>query len=183
MSKDINFFSIYANTYTIDAGSNDAKPTDTLPTVFNPDNPERYSDILKLSHIDGLSLSGIRVIQGREDAVDINICRNVTLAGEFGGGSVNGSQVFTVKGGSKNITLSGTCHGHRIEIGNWSDQSNDLTENVTLNLRSIDGKPINVSVGRGRNVKVSGDCRISALGSVLLKLYWWFKRIVIRRFA
>ncbi len=143
-----------------------------------PDGAKNYSDILKFSNQQGFTLMGCRVDQGTDDSVDMNrFCKDIVLDGTFGIG-VGGNQVLTIKGGCKNIWVTGTSHGNRVEIGNWSDQTYDLSENILVNLTSVNGQPIMVSIGRAKNVSLQGNCKKDTFGSLKLTAYWWIKWIV-----
>lgn len=87
---------------------------------------------------------------GAEDVVDINN-RSTWVALHAGLWNIAGSKYgFTVKGGSSDILLYGHVIGHGkecdVDLGNWSDQSNEKTRRVTLDLYSSDGSPIRVRV-------------------------------------
>lgn len=179
--SDRNYFSISQNKFTVDSGGPNPHEVTELPSdnVFSPpDGAENYSDILKFSNQQGFTILGCKVDQGKEDAVDMNRgCEDIILDGEFGIGA-GGSQVITVKGGCKNIWVTGISHGSRIEIGNWSDQTYNYSENIVLNLRSTNGSTIKVSIGRAKNVSLQGDCKKDTFGSLKLTAYWWIKWIV-----
>jgi hypothetical protein len=87
---------------------------------------------------------------GYEDVVDINNRSSwVVLFGDTW--DISGSKYgFTIKGGSHDCAIHGTIRGHGrecdVDLGNWSDQSNDKTRRIVLNLRSEDGSPIRVRV-------------------------------------
>lgn len=94
-----------------------------------------------------LSLRTVR--PGYEDALDVNNrCENLDITAEvwdFSKG--NQSYGFTLKGGSRNVRVSGMVMGDPlVDIGNASDQSHAPTTGVRLNLQRIDGKPIRVRV-------------------------------------
>ena len=180
MSTDINYFSISQNTFTVDAGSEHSHQTDRLPpnNVFIPLKASVYTDILKFSNQQHFAVENCKVSQGKEDSVDINNkCKDILLTGEFGIGG-GGSQVITVKGGSSDIYIIGTSHGNKIEIGNWSDQTYDISQHISLNLVSTNGKKIQVSIGRATNVTLLGDCKKNYFGSMKIKMYWWLKWFV-----
>lgn len=179
--SDRNYFSISQNKFTVDSGGPNPHEVTELPAdnVFSPpDGAKNYSDILKFSNQQGFTLMGCRVDQGTDDSVDMNrFCKDIVLDGTFGIG-VGGNQVLTIKGGCKNIWVTGTSHGNRVEIGNWSDQTYDLSENILVNLTSVNGQPIMVSIGRAKNVSLQGNCKKDTFGSLKLTAYWWIKWIV-----
>lgn len=87
---------------------------------------------------------------GYEDVADINN-RSQFVALHAGVWDISGSKYgFTVKGGSSDVLLYGFVKGHGeecdVDLGNWSEQSNDKTRRVTLDLYSDDGSPIRVRV-------------------------------------
>lgn len=179
--SDFNYFSITNDAYTIGAGGPNPQIVSELPVdnKFTPENPEQYNDILKFSNRQGISLTGVQVSHGKEDCVDINNhCTNITLQGEFGVNG-NGRQCFTVKGGSEDIFISGVIHtpgnSTDVEIGNWSDQSYNLSKNVQVNLRRADGKPVRVRIGHAENVYLGANCQKDIIGSLLMTAYWWIK--------
>lgn len=92
----------------------------------------------------------LRVVKsGYEDALDVNNrCEDLDISAElwdFTKG--NQSCGFTLKGGSRNVRVSGMVIGDPlVDIGNASDQSHEPTTGVSLNLKRIDGKAIRVRV-------------------------------------
>lgn len=180
MSNDYNYFSINHGQYIVDSGLPTSHEVFVLPTnnEFLPSNAASYSDILKFSNQQNYVLENAKVAQGKEDSVDINNnCSNIILSGEFGIGG-GGTQVMTIKGHSTNINIVGTSHGNKIEIGNWSDQTYDISENITLNVTSVNGKPIMVAIGHAANVNLLGDCKKDTFSGIFISIYWWVKRIV-----
>ncbi|MFZ9725621.1 MAG: hypothetical protein ACO3EH_00310 [Ilumatobacteraceae bacterium] len=92
------------------------------------------------------------VYGGKEDCVDINNhCRGLHIRANLW--VPQGKYLATIKGGSKHIQLSGTVRGHGkevdIDIGNISDQSDDPTGPVYLNLTHENGDPITIRVING----------------------------------
>ncbi len=110
-----------------------------------------HSDTLKISDCaDGMILAG-HVIGGKEDANDCNNhCSNVVMQADCW--EIRGKYGFTIKGGSSNITLIGLVRGHGsvvdVDLGNISDQSDDITGPVSLQLAHELGsqEPITVRV-------------------------------------
>jgi hypothetical protein len=114
-------------------------------------DPEEYSDIVKLSNAKNITIKNCFIKGGQEDCIDMNrYCENVLV--EDTNVSSGGLYCFTIKGGTKNVTLKNVVvgiHGHEtdIDLGNWSDQSSELTTGVVLdNVKSVDGKPVRVRV-------------------------------------
>lgn len=136
MSTDKNLFSIHAQQVF----------TRVLPDLIPPD--DSYSDTLKFSggSYDGHVFAS-RLVGGREDVVDMNggIHDVRVTASMF---EPRGKFVATIKGGCKRCALSGLVRGHGTEVdvdlGNWSDQSSEVTEDIELELVSHDGSPIRV---------------------------------------
>lgn len=107
-----------------------------------------WEDTLKFSACeDGDVMVHGSVLGGLEDCVDVNNhCRRLTVHADLW--MPQGQYLATIKGGSQNITLSGTVRGHGkttdVDLGNISDQSDDLTGPVYLNLVHEAGDPIYV---------------------------------------
>lgn len=148
-------------------------------------NGAQYASLLRVSHSWAVVGSRIVVNQGKENAVDIDLCDGVHLSGEFGSGPVKGDQAITVKGGSKNYTLSGVLHsrgnrGHEVEIGNWFDQSYRIGGKGNIDLRHSDGKPVRVAIGWVTPfvTKLGPECKYMVGASVSLKVYWIAKFII-----
>jgi hypothetical protein len=119
-----------------------------------------YSDAVKCSKVENFRGYFGEVRSGTEDAADVNNeCRNVFLAARLW--ALSGKIGFTVKGGSKTTTLAGQVQGHGkscdVEIGGWSDQSNDKTEDTRLNLWRADGAPIRIRLLHGDRPRVYGS--------------------------
>lgn len=107
-----------------------------------------YDDTLKLTKTRGVRVFANKIIGGFEDCVDMNVvedcivnCRAFVAGGEY---------VATIKGGSRAVTLTGTIYqGGRtvdVDLGNWSDQSQEKTRGVRLSLIRIDGRKVKVRV-------------------------------------
>ncbi len=108
-----------------------------------------YSDALKCSRVENLTVMADVVLSGSEDAVDVNNrCLNVTLTAKLW--VLRGKLGFTVKGGSRGTTFIGRVDGRGketdVDLGNWSDQSHDKTTNTHLNLWRADQSPVRVRV-------------------------------------
>lgn len=165
---DDNFFSVYGQTGVCLDGR-----------TFSPANPAKYASILKVSHSVGVSGAALVVANGKENAVDINVCKDVTLCGDFGSSGSYGDQVITIKGGSEDIVISGVIHSNggraRVQIGQWSDQSYNLSRRITLDLVSDDGSKVDVVIGRATEVTLRGGCVEIKWKGRLLTAYWWIK--------
>lgn len=100
-----------------------------------PDHPGEYADTLKLSGCVRLRVLVGKVLGGYEDCIDINHCTDIEV--EIEEAVPCGDYVATIKGGSKNVSLTvWTQLGHGYEtdydLGNWSDQGHDRTTGVSL---------------------------------------------------
>jgi hypothetical protein len=135
--SDKNYHSIYAER----VGQR------TLGDLVPPD--DSYSDTLKFGgfSFDGEVVAG-RIVGGREDCVDMNNVRDIHVRAEVF--EPRGRFLATIKGGSTDCELSGTVVGHGtetdVDLGNWSDQSKEVTRGTCLCLISTDGSPIRVRV-------------------------------------
>lgn len=172
IKEDHNFLSHY--------GKSNADISEIISGTFGD-----FDAILKVSHSSNLR-GTVVVPNGRENAVDINVCSNITLFGYFGGGGVTGAQVITAKGGSHDIIIGGvitsakTNSGIDVDIGNHSDQSRALTRRVKLNLVREDGSPVKVRIGWALpfSVKLGPGCKYMLWSSLTLKSYVLLKLIV-----
>jgi hypothetical protein len=193
---DVNYVSVSGpqNAVTINAGS----ATAYTPVNYNiskaqnltPEAPCDYASILKFSGAQGVTMTNLLVSQGAENTVDINNeAANIKLVGDFGYTNINRAtcgeysfdQAITIKGGSHDITITGTLHNKgAVELGNWSDQSTSKCYNVILDLRSTDGSKIDVILGRvdTKTVTLLGDCQINKWESFKLSTYWWAKSLI-----
>jgi len=107
------------------------------------------SDALKITDSSYGMIRVGHIIGGKEDCVDVNnhtsgvrvICDLYEPRGDY---------VITCKGGSSNIVFEGFVRGHGrvvdVDLGNVSDQSDDLTTGIRLNLVHEAGEPITVRV-------------------------------------
>lgn len=120
--------------------------------VTTPDEiPEGISDTLKIS---GCKAFAVRVkshlVGGREDCVDVNNKSSNIHISVDGFYIPMGKYVATIKGGSKDVYLGGYIMGHGdevdIDIGNISDQSDNLTGPVYLNLFHVKGPQEKITV-------------------------------------
>lgn len=110
---------------------------------------QEIADTIKCSTgLTGFSAHFGVVHAGREDALDVNnLCRDVAITAERWVFTPRTRMGFTIKGGSRNITVVGLVDGDPlVDIGNASDQSHAMTTGVRLDLRRVDGKPIRVRV-------------------------------------
>jgi hypothetical protein len=149
-----------------------------LGTLTPPD--ATYADTLKIT---GGSHSGritaARIDGGREDCIDINdrshhIEINATALHS------GGHYVATIKGGSHHITLRGKIGRPGattdIDLGNWSDQSNDRTTAIRLDLTRADGSPVRVRLINADPPRLigGGPYEIKRLNPLL----WWCYKLL-----
>jgi hypothetical protein len=114
-----------------------------LPFLFA--SPE-HQDALHISASEDGTVYCGQLVGGTEDCVDVNNhCKRITVIAEF---EPKGKYVITVKGGSEDIAFVGSVKGHGtevdVDIGNISDQSDNLTKRVKLHLVHQDKEPITV---------------------------------------
>lgn len=145
-----------------------------------------FDDILKLSHARNFVGSELYVVGGRENSVDMNrYCRNVRLEDCK---LVAGRKcAVVIKGGCEDISLSrvvisDAVGSYDIELGGWSDQSNNKTRRVTLtDVTRSDGKAVRVVVGRAeRPTIIGGNVKILTGSSLALKAFWAAKYLFRR---
>lgn len=178
---DVNFWS-YADKedFTIPPG------TRFDPRSLNLD-PQSYDDVLKFSHAKRVVAKGIYVAGGRENAVDMNRgCESILIADST---IVGGDQAgMVIKGASRGIVLEDVmfipspkswCD---ILIGDWSDQSTELSTTIILTrCQRHDGRPLRVVVGRATMpIIAGGNARVHYPLSYALKAYWWAKFAAVR---
>jgi len=171
---DVNYYSI-ADTDNVEVVGV------TLPgDPFN--DPRNYSDILKLSHATNILVKDCVIYGGKEDCIDMNrYCDNIVVDNcRLASG---GLYVATIKGGTKNVTFQDvivTKHGKEtdIDIGNWSDQSNEMTKNITLdNVTSTDGKPVRVRVlWADRPLVIGGNVKVTVIPKWAVAIYRFLRR-------
>lgn len=141
-----------------------------------------YADTLKIT---GGSHSGYifaaHITGGTEDCIDINNrCRDIII--EVPKLRAGGSYVATIKGGSRNITLCGKIwvpgETTDIDLGNWSDQSNERTTGIRLALTRADGRPVRVRLINADAPALigGGPYEIKRLNPIL----WWGYKLLKR---
>lgn len=113
--------------------------------ILTPTSSE-ISDKLKSSNSHNGSIFADEVVGGKEDCADVN---NESSNLFFSSKSWNsgGLYIFTVKGGSSNISYAGfiDIHGKIVDldIDNYSDQKHRPSKNIDCTqLRTRDGSPI-----------------------------------------
>jgi len=112
-------------------------------------DPTVHADAFKLTNSrHGLIHLG-HVKGGYEDCLDVNNhAENITIEADLW--QPQGNYLATIKGGSRDVTLRGKVRGHGrivdIDLGNVSDQSDDVTGPIALHLKHELGEPITVRV-------------------------------------
>jgi len=107
----------------------------------------QIADVLKFSGVRGLTVLVRGILPGGyEDCIDINNhCADVEVDLEDGALPV-GDYFATIKGGSRDIVISGKLWAPAktvdVDLGNLSDQSDDITRGVTLHLAMMDGSRV-----------------------------------------
>jgi hypothetical protein len=90
---------------------------------------------------------------------------------------MQGKYGMTIKGGAKNILISNCVfygHGLEIDLGNWSDQSQERTRNITIkDCFRFDSKPIKVRcLWADDPIVINSNVKITRIHPLLL---WFFK--------
>ena len=177
-----------------------SKPDNNLYSICNQTNigcchigdvlaSTQHADALKITNSKNGIINAGKIIGGYEDCVDINNhCSGVTIIAELW--EPRGDYLATIKGGSSVIQLHGIVRGHGkvvdIDIGNISDQSDDLTTMVMLNLKHEDGDPITIRVlGGDKPILINFNTQRyvykfvlwSGFRSLFLKTYKQLKKI------
>lgn len=167
------------------------------PLTLTPENPTAWDSILKLSGRQKTQMAGLAIGQGMENALDVNSSSAfIDLEGDWGVDVGYGDQVFTIKGGSHDIKLSGIVFSSGKKavctLGCWSDQSTEPVYNIDLSqLVMISGQPFTVIFGRVKNplaalfgrsdhIKLPLGAKILFWRSIGEILYWWGKRAAVK---
>jgi len=145
-------------------------------------SPIEYSDIIKLSNATNITIKGCTVHGGKEDCIDMNRnCSNIVIEDTFL--ESNGNYCVTIKGGTKNVILKNitiTNHGKEadIDLGNWSDQSEELTTDITLqNIVSEDGEPVKVRVlWADKPTVLGGNIKVVVIPRCLVRIYRFLRK-------
>ena len=147
--------------------------------MLDPIDGTGFSDTLKFS----TSLQNFKgefywVVSGVEDAVDVNnLCNGVDVTSEMWV-LKDCSMGFTIKGGSQNVRISGLVQGSGretdVDLGNISDQSQEKTRGVRLNLKKVDGSPVRVRV-------LNADWPVEEPGSGPYKYVFPWRSELLRR--
>lgn len=111
-------------------------------------DPRLHADALKITNSTNGDVAAGEIYGGYEDCLDVNNrSRNVMVSADW---YPAGKYVGTIKGGSENVKIFGTLHGHGSEVdfdfGNISDQSSDVTRACVLSVETKDGSAVKVRV-------------------------------------
>ena len=111
-----------------------------------------WSDTVKItSGCTNFSLDAAHIYGGQEDCLDAN--NKATGCTVHANWHPQGKYLATIKGGCHGIGLFGDVYAHGsevdVDIGNWSDQSENVTTGTILGLWSKTGHPIRVRVLNG----------------------------------
>jgi len=109
---------------------------------LTPSQFPAIADTLKVTDCANGSIKAGAVTGGYEDCLDVNNkSENIQAHADLW--IIKGKQGFTIKGGSKSIHVSGMVSGHGsatdVDLGNVSDQSDNLTGPVILELTHVLG--------------------------------------------
>lgn len=199
-TKDCNYLSLNRDSVVWYAGTDQERQAEAIPYPVElvPEDPKAWDSILKVSGREGLDLTaapGVRIAQGKENAIDINNrAAHINIPGDIGVTGVEGEQVITIKGGSHHIIIAGYVYSRGtdcdVEIGCWSDQSTEVTHDVDLSrLAHHSGRSLTVVLGRVRqpwkvwlgkvpsDIKLPLGARLDVWGSIQEQLAWWAKRV------
>lgn len=118
----------------------------TVPDLFPTPG---IADTLKITDCTDGTIDAGYIKGGYEDCIDINNhCEYLHIEAEIL--EPTGNYVCTIKGGSKWVYIKGVVRGHGkvvdVDLGNISDQSDNLTEYVSLCLTHENKEPITVRV-------------------------------------
>lgn len=171
--------------------------SEPIPKVISPEDPLKWDAILKCSNRHDTTLTDLKVAQGQENSLDINNkSSNLDFSGDWGVSCNIGDQVFTIKGASHDIKISGNIYSDGkkavVVIGEWSDQSYDKSYNIDLSdLKMADGSPVTVIVsrvnnpilaafGRSKDIKFPKNFKVLTLMSLGEQIYWWAKWLAVK---
>lgn len=171
---DVNYYSISNQAYVKVEGIK-------FPSIDI--NALDYDDILKISRSNNVVIKKCNIFGGREDCVDMNnYCSNILI--EDVKVHSGGKYCFTIKGGSRDITLKDIVvegHGKEvdIDIGNWSDQSSELTTNVILeNVTSLNGTPVTVRVlWADKPTIIGGNIKLKVIPKIFVRIYRFLRSL------
>lgn len=131
------------NTKTDSAAVNLYETSNGQTLTFDVIDGTGHAEALKItSGARDITVYAARIIGGTEDCVDVNNhCRNIRVIAAWW--EPRGEYLATIKGESDGITLEGRVANHakkvEVDCGNWSDQGNGPTRNVTAMLEMGDG--------------------------------------------
>jgi hypothetical protein len=144
MSNDLNLHNFY------DTNNNSIEQ---LKSIGFPVVAPWWSDTLKItSGCRDFTVLAQEIWGGQEDCVDVNNKTSIITV-HCDAWRPQGKYLATIKGGSRSVALHGNVMSHGtevdVDIGNHSDQSDEITSDIILDLWSKTGKPIYVRVLNG----------------------------------
>lgn len=160
-----------------------------IPDQLTPDNPEQYDSILKIT---GPASAGkvytfTAVSQGREAIIDINNeAHDLTInLGKAGAPDQSGQYALKIKGGAHNIAVTGevlsaqTSYAN-ITLGEWSDQSQNVTRNISL-VGLTSAKPLTAIIANADSSTLQlGKVKLLVWTSVGAKIGYWSKWVIVK---
>ena len=138
--SDVNLYNYYEDS---------SGKTVTESILGLPSTNPNWSDTVKItSGCTGLILNAEAIYGGKEDCADTNNkATHCTVNTQW---HPQGKYLATIKGGCHAIGLFGDVYAHGketdVDLGNWSDQSQDVTTGTILGLWSKTGRPIRIRV-------------------------------------
>lgn len=193
---DVNYLSISANIGEWYSGSPTPLPAiEPYPSELTPLHPLDFDATLKIcDDTKKITLTGMAIAQGRENAVDFNNgVIDCAVVGYLGTPTLKGDQVITVKGGCKLIHVGGTVCSAKprnaiVVVGAWSDQSFDPSAELDFTGLSMDdgspvtfifgrvNHPLRAALGRPRDIYLPEGAKVLLWKSLGYQIAWWAKR-------
>ena len=162
---DKNFES-YANIDSVTVSGRNIMPPD-----------DSYNDTLKFSNAKNITVSDCTIHGGSEDCIDMNNLTSIAIVKNchlYSGGQY----CSTIKGGTTNIRWTDVViakHGstYDVDLGNWSDQSNDRTTGIVLeNVTSLDGNPVTCRVlWADKPQVIGGNVKVTVIPKIFVIIY------------
>lgn len=200
---DRNWVSLNADSIVLYAGTPDAEhyANDEVKLSeldYVPSKPKAWETALKVSERLNTHLTSLRVAQCKENALDVNNRSfSCSFDGEWGVTGDEGEQIWTVKGASSHIRVTGVAHslGKRADlvVGLWSDQSTRTSHNLDFRgLRHVTGRPLTVILCRVNNpwfawigrapadIQLPANARVLKLKSLGAQVHWWAKLAAVK---
>lgn len=139
-----------------------------------------YDDSLKFSKSSHFKVSFCIIKGGKEDAIDIN---NYCSFGHIYRCDIYAQGLYgmTIKGGSRNILVDRCVFhgkpksGYDIDIGNWSDQSDEETHVEVVNAIRADGRPVRIRVLHGSVTVSGGNVKVVVYPKIIVQIFRFFR--------